>query len=404
MDTNMTMPTGAMTLHYPDLGTEPLPISVNVDPAYFELEREHVFRKSWLNVGREEDVPNPGDYFVKHLEILETTVLVVRGQDGVIRAFHDQCKHRGNKIIRKGSGNCKFFSCGFHGWTYDTAGKLVNVPDEDQFFGLDKSKIGLTPLATDTWEGFIFVNDQPNPPESLREWLGELADQFQGWFSAGDRTLMASYMVDVKCNWKVFIDAFVEAYHAPYIHGRSVGDAFTSPENPLAHLWSARLYKRHRSISVWGTERPPSRAEEMAFRFGKKVWPAPGTVNEPLPPGINPNRHEKWAFDINLFFPNFQLGIANGYYLIYNYWPVAVDRTKMEIKLYMYKPETPGQFISQEYVRTLMRDVIREDLNTMESTQATLRSGAMTHMYLSDQEVAVRHGYKVVQRAIEGLL
>ena len=388
-----------MTESYPDLGTEPLPISVNVDPEYFELERKKVFGRSWMNVGRVEDIPNPGDYFVKEMAVLDSNIIVVRGEDGVIRAFHDQCKHRGNKLLRGGSGSCKFFSCGFHGWTYDTKGQLVSVPDEDQFFDLEKSKIRLNALATDVWEGFIFVNPQPEPAESLREWLGELADQFDGWFSK-DLTLIASYVVDVRCNWKVFIDAFVEAYHAPFIHGRSVGDAFTSPENPMAHLASARLYKRHRSISVWGVERPPSKAEEMAFRYGRKVWPAPGAPEATLPEGINPMGHDKWAFDINLIAPIFQLGIANGYYLIYNYWPYAVDRTKMEFKLYMYEPKTAGEFISQEYVRTLMRDVVREDLNTMESTQATLRGGGMTHMYLSDQEIAVRHGYKVVEDMI----
>ena len=389
----------SMTESYPDLGTGPLPISVNIDPEYFELERKKVFGRSWMNVGRVEDIPNPGDYFVKEMAVLDSNVIVVRGEDGVIRAFHDQCKHRGNKLLRGGSGSCKFFSCGFHGWTYDTTGQLVSVPDEDQFFDFDKSKIHLNELAADVWEGFIFVNPQPEPAESLREWMGELADQFEGWFSK-DLSLIASYVVDVRCNWKVFIDAFVEAYHAPFIHGRSVGDAFTSSENPMAHLASARLYKRHRSISVWGTERPPSKAEEMAFRFGRKVWPAPGATNEPLPPGINPAGHQKWAFDINLIAPIFQLGIANGYYLIYNYWPYAVDRTKMEFKLYMYEPKTAGEFISQEYVRTLMRDVVREDLNTMESTQATFLGGGMTHMYLSDQEIAVRHGYKVVEQMI----
>lgn len=393
---------GTMTERYADLGTDPVPLSVNVDPAYFELERERIFRRSWLNVGRVEDIPNPGDYFVKEIDVLQTSVLVVRGQDGVIRAFHDQCRHRGNKVVRGGSGNCKNFTCGFHGWTYDTTGKLVNVPDEDQFFKFNKAELGLNALAADVWEGFIFVNAQQQPEESLKEWIGELADEFEGWFSK-DLTLIASYMVDVQCNWKVFIDAFVEAYHAPFIHGRSVGDVFTSPENPFAHLASARLYKRHRSISIWGKERPPSRAEEMAFRYGRKVWPAPGAPNEPLPRGINPEGHQKWAFDINLIFPIFQLGIANGYYLIYNYWPLAVDRSKMEFKLYMYEPKTPGEYISQEYVRTLMRDVVREDLNTMESTQSTFLGGGNTHMHLSDQEIAVRHGYKVVQRMVEGL-
>ncbi|PWG73991.1 (2Fe-2S)-binding protein, partial [Enterococcus hirae] len=83
----------------------------------------------WLNVGRIEDIPDPGDYRVVDLDILQASLILVRGQDGVVRGFHNACTHRGNKVA-EGSGNTKGFACGFHGWTFNTEGDLAFVPDE----------------------------------------------------------------------------------------------------------------------------------------------------------------------------------------------------------------------------------------------------------------------------------
>lgn len=96
----------AQTLHrnkwhdrYPELGTGPIPIEPYISREYFEKERERIFRKVWLNIGRVEQIPSSGDYFVKDLAMCNTSILVVRGKDGVIRAFHNMCSHRGNQLV-----------------------------------------------------------------------------------------------------------------------------------------------------------------------------------------------------------------------------------------------------------------------------------------------------------------
>jgi len=91
------------------------------------------------------------------------------------------CSHRGNKLAWSRSGNCRgALSCKFHGWTYDTSGRLVAVPDENNFANLSKDRNGLTPVATDVWQGFIFINLDPHPRETLREYLGEVVDLLEG--------------------------------------------------------------------------------------------------------------------------------------------------------------------------------------------------------------------------------
>src|SRR5262245_35123470 len=144
------------TLGYPELGTEPVAVEPFVSPEYFALKREKVFRNSWLNVGVTREIPNPGDYIVREIEITKTSLIIVRGRDNVIRGLHNVCKHRGNKLTQACNGTAKSFVCGFHGWSYNTTGKLVHVPDEDQFFDFDKSDYPLSPVATDVLKGFIF--------------------------------------------------------------------------------------------------------------------------------------------------------------------------------------------------------------------------------------------------------
>ena len=153
------------------LGTQPVPIEPCVSPTYFEQERAHLFRRVWLNIGRVEDIPNAGDYFVKELAICHTSILVVRSKDDRVRAFHNMCSHRGNKLAWDMQGTCRMLTCKFHGWSYGLDGQLGFIPDEDRFFDLDKDRLCLTPVTLDIWEGFLFVHIDPHPRETLDEFL-----------------------------------------------------------------------------------------------------------------------------------------------------------------------------------------------------------------------------------------
>ncbi len=140
------LPAKKWTLQYPELGTGPLPHEPNISPAYFEKEREKLFKRTWLLLCRDDEIPRPGSYVVKQMPILETSVLLVRGDDNVVRAFHNVCRHRGNKVVMgagEKSGDSRGFMCGFHGWTYDLQGRLTHIVDEEDFFNLGKCALGL---------------------------------------------------------------------------------------------------------------------------------------------------------------------------------------------------------------------------------------------------------------------
>ncbi|WP_043700663.1 aromatic ring-hydroxylating oxygenase subunit alpha, partial [Nocardia abscessus] len=116
---------------------------------FFELEREAIFKRAWLNVGRVEQLPKVGSYFTKEIDAARTSVIVVRDRERQVRAFHNICRHRGNKLVwndfpkEETSGTCRQFTCKYHGWRYGLDGALSFVQQEGEFFDLDKDQYGL---------------------------------------------------------------------------------------------------------------------------------------------------------------------------------------------------------------------------------------------------------------------
>jgi len=159
-----------------------VPIDPYISRAYFEKEQERIFSKVWLNIGRIEQLPNPGDYFVKDLAVCRTSILVVHGKDGKIRAFHNMCAHRGNKLVWENAGTCKGLlrAVSMAGRTVRTDPLSMSRTSKN-FFHLDKAVLALTPVSVDTWEGFIFINVDPKPAESLREYLAEIGEGLRGY-------------------------------------------------------------------------------------------------------------------------------------------------------------------------------------------------------------------------------
>ena len=385
---------------YPHLRKDPLPADVFTSEEQFAREREQIFKKVWLNVGRVEQIPRPGDYFVKDLAVCNTSVIVVRGKDGKVNAFHNMCSHRGNKIAWDGKGTCQMFTCKFHGWSYALDGKLTFVSDEEGFFGLKKKTLGLTPVAVDVWEGFIFINVDPAPQETLQDYLGELGTGLTGYPFNEWSVTSASWTTEVKANWKVIKDAFQEVYHVAFLHRRSIPDSFTSKANPYAHSLDVRLYPRHGSMSLYGNaDFQPTPVAELAFRHGAFVI-RKDFSDARLPPAVNPTRSKQWSLDLNVIFPAFFVDVSEGSYFTHQFMPLAVDRTLWTSTQYFPKAKTPGQRFSQEYGNVIFRDIILEDGRTFEETQSVLSSGAKKEFYLHDEEILIRHSHHVIDQML----
>jgi len=369
-------------------------------PAYFELERERIFRRAWLPIGHASNVPEPGSYFVREMPVFKTSLLVVRGQDGKVRAFHNACTHRGNKLVRGGDGCRKSFSCGFHGWTFSCEGDLRLITDEHQFRDLDKSALGLRPIHTQVWEDLIFVNGADEPHESLREWLGEMFDEYGGYFDQHER--VASLRINVNSNWNLAVNSFTEGYHTLYLHRNSVPDYQGGRINPDRHRPFMQLFKRHHRYSA--PANPDHRltaAEALAVKYGKRIIPSFGGEMPALPPGVNPSRYEHWAFDVVQFYPNAVFLFGNNWHIEIFFGPIDVDHTEVVQDLYYYRPKNAGERLSHQFFLSRGRQVFLEDMNTLEAQHAVLSSGVLSHLQLSQQEMSLMHHYKVSREMLD---
>lgn len=389
---------------YPQLGDGPLSVDTYISPETFEQEKERVFKRSWLSVGRLDQVAQPGDYFTRDLEVADTKILVVRGDDGRVRAFHNVCQHRGHQVALDCAGRgADGFICEFHNWTYGLDGTLKGLPDADNF-SIDKSRLGLREIHCDSWEGNVFINLAPQPRETLAGYLGELGEVLSG-FPYQEYAPIATMSSELDCNWKLVMDAFNEGYHVIGLHRRSAPGAFNSPDNPYCHLQAAVLRDRHWTLSVYANpEQTPTPAAGLNIQYAPAATYVPkhGDVSRraTLPPGVNPGGSETWAFDIHQIFPNFSYYTANGWILCQRYWPLAVDRCRYETTLYAVPPATAAQRVAMEQTIVMLWDVVLEDLSTVERTQPMLRSGAIDAFQLSDMEVGIRQHAHVLAKAL----
>ena len=385
---------------YPELGTGPIPIEPYVSRDYYERERTQIFRKVWLNIGRVEQIPQVGDYFVKELQVCDTKILVVRGRDDRVRAFHNMCTHRGNQLIWDNQGNCNRFTCKFHGWTFALDGSLRGITDEEKYFNLDKTSLGMTPVAVDTWEGFIFVNVDPKPEQSLGDYLGaELRSALKGYDFTSASSSCASWYTDLNANWKLCKDAFHEAYHVSTLHRRTIGNVFAPKSDPYSCALDFTLFSpRHGRISLPANpEWVSTPVEKLAQQYGPVVLQKNVDNSAALPAGVNPTRHRHWAFDGFALFPNYIMYISAETYLVHVFWPLAHNRTRWEIRSYTPRAQTLAQRFSQEYGKVSFRDTLLEDGSTLERTQAMLNSGARQNFHLHDEELLIRQGNAMIE-------
>lgn len=405
---------GSWTEHYPDLGTEPVDYSDSIDPQFYSDEREAIFKRTWLNVGRVERLPRKGSYFTKELSAAGTSLIIVRGNDNEIHAYHNVCRHRGNKLVwddfpnEETSGFCKQFTCKYHAWRYSLEGELTFVQQEKEFFGLDRADYGLKYVRCEVWEGFIFINlDQDAEP--LTTFLGPMIKGLEG-YPFHEMTEVFSYKAEVGSNWKLFIDAFAEFYHAPILHMKQ---AVKDEADKLAGYGYEALHYElqapHSMISSWGGMAPPKDLEmvkpiERILRSGLfGPWDRPDIDGlDPLPVGINPAGHKAWGVDEFEIWPNFSLLFwAPGWYLTYHYWPTAVNKHIFEANLYFVPAKNARERLAQELAGVTFKEYALQDANTLEATQTMIATRTVTDFPLNDQEILLRHLHKTAQKKVE---
>ena len=326
--------------------------------AFYALEQECVWRTSWLSIGREEDLPRPGSYIL--FDKLGAPIVVVRGKDLKIRAFYNTCRHRGAPVVSGREGCANILRCQYHSWAYDFDGTLVQVPDEYDFAGLDKSQRGLIPVACETWGGWIFICLAPET--DLATAWGPL---FREWECMGmERLRVTSRRSDIiRCNWKAGVDAFQEIYHINTLHPATVGAMLNSAGAGIGLLPGGHS----RLISLTKDE------------------DAPRTVPTGTPIADLPDLHWRTSVAYSAF-PNLisPFGSSGLHFLLF--WPRSAHECEMQtIGLGVDWGDGPIPDVWAQF-EAGFDQILNEDIENMSKIQASLESGAFTGMMLGYRE------------------
>jgi phenylpropionate dioxygenase-like ring-hydroxylating dioxygenase large terminal subunit len=370
------------------LGLRPIPAKPYYCPGWFAREREAVFRKSWIYVGHVCELPSEGSFIRRDLEVLSASLLIVRGKDDQLRAFHNVCTHRGTQLVEEVQGKRATFSCPYHMWTFGPDGALLSAPDFESF-NLEKKDCALKQVAIDICAGMIFVNfSAASPP--LRDWLGSLADELET-LPVAQATTFSEYTYSIDANWKLTYDNFQENYHLRFIHTRTGQSAFAA-ENPFGYPKEYAFHDPHRTQTIW-TNPDPQPKPLQATAFGKL---APRAQAQ----GLFATPHGRKYFAL---FPSFfMLGtpLQNFVHVVY---PISATQSRGVIRLYWVGDDAnASERFAREAVMGTARDVHAEDIAVIEAGQRGLSSGALEYIHFQTQEALCRHLFNMVEAAVEG--
>jgi choline monooxygenase len=220
---NLFAPEAYAGLRRPLLEADTLPTECYLSDEFYQREVQNIFMKNWNLVGREDFIKNPGDYFTR--ELVGISLIIMRGADSRIRAFVNSCRHRGTKLL-EGNGQVDCVRCPYHGWSYNVDGSLRSFFKMDEAKNLEPKEFSLVEVKLDTWQGFVFVNFDPNC-SSLQQYVTGLADHTSS-YKWEDMVTVGHREVVIKTNWKSYVENSMEPIHLPLVHQKSIGHVFAS--------------------------------------------------------------------------------------------------------------------------------------------------------------------------------
>jgi len=265
-----------------------------------QKEKDVLWPQVWQVAGRIEEIPNPGDFIT--YDIADDSIIVVRSQDGLIKAYHNVCPHRGRQLA-EGCGHASQFRCRYHGWTFNLDGKNVHVQERQDWGGeLTDDEIALHAVKVDTWGGFVWINMDPKS-ESLADYL-ETVPSFLDPFEYENMRYRWYLELKLPCNWKVAMEAFMEGYHVAtthpqiltiqgddltqsYAHGKHAQFGYFEPKVPLG-LPSPRLNEATPSDPRPGIiEFFRQMEEDLGAIFSQRDFEASKQIMDVLPPDVD---------------------------------------------------------------------------------------------------------------------
>ncbi len=328
-------------------------------PWYFderiaELERRRVFSKTWQGIARTDQLAKPGQYITA--QIAGEPIVVVRGNDNVLRAFFNVCRHHAAAVMTEPAGQAQHLRCPYHGWTYGLDGALKGMTEFEGVCQFERSQNGLVPIRVETWENFVFINLDPKA-ESLEKFLGGLVKRVKP-LQLGKLQFFERRSYELKCNWKVYVDNFLDGgYHVPHLHKglNSVLEYvnYTIENEDRFCVQASPLKDSHEDADASAT-----RKGDMAYYF--------------------------WQY------PNFMVNWYEGYLDTNLVLPLAQDRCLVIFDFYFEKTDDEAANYNRQSIAVSHR-VQEEDVDICEAVQRGLNSQAYVAGRLSVRREAGEH-------------
>ncbi|MFF2516694.1 aromatic ring-hydroxylating dioxygenase subunit alpha [Streptomyces sp. NPDC058086] len=324
------------------------------DPEIFALEQERIFEAMWFCAARASELAKPGSF--RTYQVGRESVLITRSRDSSITAFLNVCRHRGAKLCTEESGEVKrAFQCPYHAWTYGLDGKLVAAPNLTSMPDIDRTEYGLVNVHVREWLGYVWVCLAENPPSFEEDIMGAVVERL------GDVGSIHRYDIDnlqvgrritydVKANWKLIIENFMECYHCATIHPE-----LTEVLPEFADGYAAQYYVGH------GAE------------FGEEVqgFTVDGSEGLDRIPGVAEDQDRRYyAITVK---PQVFINLVPDHVIFHRMYPVAVDRTIVECDwLYLPHVVESGKDVARSV--ELFHRVNQQDFDACERTQPGMSS------------------------------
>lgn len=348
-----------------------LPSHAYTDPSVWEAEKARFFKRSWLVVARADQFTHAGDY--RTVEIAGANLVLVRGRDSVIRAFHNVCRHRG-MWVADGCGRAASFACPYHLWTYDLEGRLIAAPEMERTADFEMASVRLGPVQCEIWEGFVAIN-LDDDAEPLAPQLEDLRAITAPW-NMSDMVTVHEKVFPISWDWKLMWENAIEGYHTSALHKTSAGEAI-----PTRLSWVSE----DRDGGSWS---------DLHHPFAGNL-PPPPLPDWPAPlPGLPPFVNKEMVF--------FHIWPCFGFYLnaekvtSYIVEPVAPGKHRFVWRVMIPEVRTrePGFEAWRDYIAERIDVIQSEDTMACRGVQKGLETGAWQPGRYSDKERAIWHFHR----------
>jgi phenylpropionate dioxygenase-like ring-hydroxylating dioxygenase large terminal subunit len=349
------------------------------DPEIARRERERVFGAVPSIICHGSEIPQPNDFLT--LTLPRNRVVVVRQEDGSVKAFVNLCRHRGALLEEREQGRCRLFSCGYHRWSYNPDGSLRAITRDNTFGEVERSQHGLVELPARERHGFVWMVDRAGADIDVAGWLGPEMDAMLAGYGLDRMVCARGEGFDEPVNWKVMQDAFLDGYHIQYAHPNTAGKHIHTNAMTVEDLGRhARFVAPRKSIDKY-LEQPPEPGEDLSRHITETHFLLPNSTLLRQPDG---------HFELLTFRPH----------------PTDPTRSRMEMRLVVPTVEDSGmaperwEHVWDKNWKILLAVLHQEDFPLLRGSQAGMASADAGPMLLGRNEVVNQIFHRELARLV----